>query len=156
MPSTFEPPLQFPGTPVIFIRSFDEAAHFLRGYGGRWPATQDRRLATATTEEQIARMAHDDAAIRRYLVEHEILTVPPDLPHWTLRAMPEYVAAFDGFVAKYMGDGVLAYFGYPQAHEDDAERAVRSALTLITVVAQATSPTPLRVRIGIAGAAQHK
>jgi hypothetical protein len=60
MPSTFEPPLQFPGTPVIFIRSFDEAAHFLRGYGGRWPATQDlilRRLATATTEEQMGEAA---------------------------------------------------------------------------------------------------
>src|SRR6516162_7851796 len=66
------------------------------------------------------------------------------------RRVAECVAAFDGFVAKYMGDGVLAYFGYPQAHEDDAERAVRSALTLITAVAQATSPIPLRVRIGIA------
>jgi class 3 adenylate cyclase len=39
----------------------------------------------------------------------------------------EIVQRFDGFVAKYMGDGVLVYFGYPQAHEDDAERAVRAA-----------------------------
>ena len=38
---------------------------------------------------------------------------------------------FGGFVAKYMGDGVLVYFGYPQAHEDDAERAVRAGLELI-------------------------
>ena len=38
----------------------------------------------------------------------------------------ETVRRFDGFVAKYMGDGVLVYFGYPQAHEDDAEQAVRS------------------------------
>jgi class 3 adenylate cyclase len=52
------------------------------------------------------------------------------------RRVADCVAAFDGFVAKYMGDGVLAYFGYPQAHEDDAERAVRSALTLITAVAR--------------------
>jgi len=51
----------------------------------------------ATPEEEIARMARDDASIRRYLVEHEILTVPADLPHWTMRAAPEYVAAFDGF-----------------------------------------------------------
>jgi class 3 adenylate cyclase len=41
------------------------------------------------------------------------------------RAVTEVVTGFDGFVAKYMGDGVLVYFGYPRAHEDDAERAVR-------------------------------
>src|SRR6516164_1938369 len=46
----------------------------------------------------------------------------------------EVVGGFDGFVAKYMGDGVLVYFGYPQAHEDDAERAVRAGLGLIDVV----------------------
>ena len=39
------------------------------------------------------------------------------------RAVADMVGRFDGFVAKYMGDGVLIYFGYPQAHEDDAERA---------------------------------
>jgi class 3 adenylate cyclase len=43
-------------------------------------------------------------------------------------------ATVGGFVAKYMGDGVLVYFGYPQAHEDDAERAVRAALELVTAV----------------------
>ena len=42
------------------------------------------------------------------------------------KCVAEMVARFDGFVAKYMGDGVLVYFGYPQAHEDDAERAVRA------------------------------
>src|SRR5271168_4992260 len=44
------------------------------------------------------------------------------------RAVADTVGRFDGFVAKYMGDGVLIYFGYPQAHEDDAERAVRAGL----------------------------
>ena len=44
------------------------------------------------------------------------------------------VRRFGGFVAKYMGDGVLVYFGYPQAHEDDAERAVRAALDAIAAV----------------------
>src|SRR5229473_1698234 len=44
------------------------------------------------------------------------------------RAVAEVIAGFDGFVAKYMGDGVLVYFGYPRAHEDDAERAVRTGL----------------------------
>src|SRR6516162_7506963 len=46
------------------------------------------------------------------------------------RAVAETVGRFDGFVAKYMGDGVLIYFGYPQAHEDDAERAVRAGLAV--------------------------
>ena len=50
-----------------------------------------------TSEEETARMARDDASIRRYLTEHDILTVPPDLPHWTLRPAPDYIAAFDGF-----------------------------------------------------------
>jgi class 3 adenylate cyclase len=44
------------------------------------------------------------------------------------------VQRFGGFVAKYMGDGVLVYFGYPQAHEDDAERAVSAALELVAAV----------------------
>src|SRR5208282_6050499 len=50
------------------------------------------------------------------------------------RAVAETVAGFDGFVAKYMGDGVLIYFGYPRAHEDDAERAVRAALGVVETV----------------------
>jgi hypothetical protein len=51
----------------------------------------------ATAQEEVARMAREDANIRRYLTEHQILTVPPDLPHWTVRLAPDYVAAFDGF-----------------------------------------------------------
>ena len=46
----------------------------------------------------------------------------------------EAVRRFDGFVAKYIGDGVLVYFGYPEAHEDDAERAVRAGLELVAEV----------------------
>src|SRR3984885_5905144 len=49
----------------------------------------------ATAEEESNRMTRDDANIRRYLIEHQILTVPPDLPHWTLRLAPDYVSAFD-------------------------------------------------------------
>ena len=49
----------------------------------------------------------------------------------------ETVRRFGGFVARYMGDGVLIYFGYPAAHEDDAERAVRAGLALIDAVADA-------------------
>jgi hypothetical protein len=50
------------------------------------------------------------------------------------KCVAETVQRFGGFVAKYMGDGVLIYFGYPQAHEDDAERAVRAGLELVTAV----------------------
>jgi class 3 adenylate cyclase len=60
------------------------------------------------------------------------------------------VQRFGGFVAKYMGDGVLIYFGYPQAHEDDADRAVRAALGLIAVVSALKATTPLQTRVGIA------
>src|ERR1700694_4183906 len=60
------------------------------------------------------------------------------------------VARFGGLVAKYMGDGVLVYFGFPQAHEDDAERAVRAGLELITAVGALKTQVPLPTRIGIA------
>jgi class 3 adenylate cyclase len=63
-------------------------------------------------------------------------------------------ARFDGFVARYMGDGVLVYFGYPQAHEDDAERAIRAGLAIVSAVAQlntiAGPPGTLSTRVGIA------
>jgi class 3 adenylate cyclase/predicted ATPase len=61
----------------------------------------------------------------------------------------EVIDQFDGFVAKYMGDGVLVYFGYPRAHEDDTERAVRAGLALIAAIGQLQAPEPLQVRIGI-------
>jgi len=60
------------------------------------------------------------------------------------------VRRFGGFVAKYMGDGVLVYFGYPQAHEDDAERAVRAGLELIAEVNAVKTGASLQTRVGIA------
>ena len=66
------------------------------------------------------------------------------------RCVADTVRRFGGFVAKYMGDGVLIYFGYPAAHEDDAERAVRASLALIDAVATLSAPEPLQVRIGAA------
>ena len=54
------------------------------------------------------------------------------------------VRRFGGFVAKYMGDGVLVYFGYPRAHEDDAERAVRAGLELIAAVSALKSSVSLQ------------
>ena len=64
-------------------------------------------------------------------------------------AVADTVARFDGFVAKYMGDGVLIYFGYPQAHEDDAE-SIRAGLAAIQAVSKLPGRVTLRVRIGIA------
>ena len=66
------------------------------------------------------------------------------------KCVAETVERFGGFVAKYMGDGVLVYFGYPQAHEDDAERAVRAGLELIAAVSALKSSVALQTRVGIA------
>src|SRR6516165_9997092 len=60
------------------------------------------------------------------------------------KCVAETVQRFGGFVAKYMGDGILAYFGYPRAHEDDAERAVRAGLEMVMAVGR------LKTRVGVA------
>jgi len=64
----------------------------------------------------------------------------------------EVIGRYQGMIARYMGDGVLAYFGYPRAQEDDAEQAVRAALTLVDAVAhlQTDADAVLQARIGIA------
>jgi class 3 adenylate cyclase/predicted ATPase len=62
----------------------------------------------------------------------------------------DVIARYDGFVAGYVGDGILTYFGWPTAHEEDAERAVRAALEIVQTVKQASSTEDLAVRIGIA------
>src|SRR5262245_4276854 len=64
------------------------------------------------------------------------------------------IRRFDGHLAKYLGDGLLVYFGYPQAHEDDAQRAVRTALGIVEAMQKLSFPTiqllrPVQVRIGI-------
>jgi class 3 adenylate cyclase/tetratricopeptide (TPR) repeat protein len=66
------------------------------------------------------------------------------------KCVAETVQRFGGFVAKYMGDGVLVYFGYPQAHEDDAERAVRAGLELVAAVGALKTDAPLQTRVGMA------
>jgi class 3 adenylate cyclase/predicted ATPase len=68
------------------------------------------------------------------------------------RCCAEVIAKSGGFVAQYMGDGVLAYYGYPEAHEEDVERAVRAGLALVEAVAKldSGSKTTLQARVGIA------
>jgi class 3 adenylate cyclase/tetratricopeptide (TPR) repeat protein len=67
-------------------------------------------------------------------------------------ACARIVQAYDGFLGDFRGDGILAYFGYPRAHEDDAERTVRAGLDIVTAIArlETHAAEPLAVRIGIA------
>jgi class 3 adenylate cyclase len=121
--------------------------------------------AAAATHKPATGMAPDiqDAAERRQiavmfsdLVGSTALSArmdPEDLREVILayqKCVTETVQRFDGFVARYMGDGVLAYFGYPRAHEDDAERAIRAGLELITAVSALKSSASLQTRVGIA------
>ena len=66
------------------------------------------------------------------------------------RACGGVVETYDGHVAQYLGDGLMTYFGWPVAHEDAAERAVRAALDIVTAVKGVVAPAPLQVRVGIA------
>jgi class 3 adenylate cyclase len=66
------------------------------------------------------------------------------------KCVAETVRRFGGFVAKYMGDGVLVYFGYPEADEDDAEQAVRAGLELMATVVGLKTRASLQTRVGIA------
>ncbi|HVX79053.1 MAG TPA: adenylate/guanylate cyclase domain-containing protein [Bradyrhizobium sp.] len=115
--------------------------------------------------EQTAESKPQDAADRRQLtimfcdlVDSTALTAqldPEDMAD-LMRAFQRTVAAavirFDGHVARWLGDGATVYFGYPRAHEDDAERAVRAALALVTALRQLRCErgVELKVRIGIA------
>ena len=62
----------------------------------------------------------------------------------------EVIARYEGFVARYVGDGILTYFGWPKAHEDDAERSVRAGLEILQAMKRLSRSEPLSVRIGIA------
>jgi class 3 adenylate cyclase/predicted ATPase len=66
------------------------------------------------------------------------------------KAAGDAVGRYDGHVAQYLGDGVMAYFGWPRAHEDDGERAVRAGLDIVAAVKHVEAAEPLRLRIGIA------
>ncbi len=66
------------------------------------------------------------------------------------KACSDLVARYEGFVAQYLGDGLMIYFGWPVAHEDDAERGVRSALEMVQAVKAIRAARPLAVRIGLA------
>src|SRR3954469_279062 len=73
-----------------------------------------------------------------------------DLLHAYRTLCGDVITRYDGFVARYVGDGILTYFGWPAAHEDDVERAVRAALEIVETVRRASTTEVLSVRIGIA------
>jgi hypothetical protein len=100
----------------------------------------------ATAEEEIGRMAKADASIRRYLVEHAILSVPADLPHWTLRLAPDYVAALDGL-------GELDDFTGPSHPNQDGTRWIQPPTQELPYFskAYASDPRTTGVHEGIPG-----
>src|SRR5215469_16515715 len=120
--------------------------------------------AAPQTEAGVSPPGHDSAERRQLtvllcdLVGSTALSVkldPEDLRGIIAgyhRCCTELVERNGGFVARYMGDGVLAYFGYPHAHEHDAERAVRAGLALVEAVQklESVAGVPLQVRVGIA------
>jgi class 3 adenylate cyclase len=119
--------------------------------------------STAVAQSTIVELKQQDTAERRQvtvmfsdLVGSTALSArmdPEDLREIISgyqKCVAETVKRFSGFVAKYMGDGVLIYFGYPQAHEDDAERAVRAGLELTKAVGGLQPIAPLETRVGIA------
>jgi class 3 adenylate cyclase len=66
------------------------------------------------------------------------------------KCVAQLVQRFGGFVARYMLDGVLVFFGYPHAHENDAERAVRAGLELVATIGGLRTHAPLQTRVGVA------
>jgi class 3 adenylate cyclase/predicted ATPase len=130
-----------------------------------------RAIAALVTSEQPPRSPEIAAAAARTDAERRQVTVmfcdlvgstalsarldPEDMREIVgafYRCCTDLITGAGGFVARYMGDGMLAYFGYPQAHEYDDERAVRAGLALVEAVPKlaTAAPAPLQVRVGIA------
>src|SRR5450755_2116121 len=144
--------------PVGHRRMLLEAIAALRGDTGSNAPSAD--MATASSAPNVA---PEDRAERRQvtvmfsdLVGSTALSARMDPEDFRevisayQNCVAETVGRFGGFVAKYMGDGVLIYFGYPHAHEDDAERAVRAGLQLVTAIGDLQADADLQTRVGIA------
>ncbi|MCC8977559.1 adenylate/guanylate cyclase domain-containing protein [Bradyrhizobium acaciae] len=144
--------------PVGHRRILLEAISALKANAGRGDSSAD----VAPTSNALSARTEDRAERRQVTVMFSDLVGstalsarldPEDLREVITayqKMVAETVGRFGGFVAKYMGDGVLVYFGYPQAHEDDAERAVRAGLALVAAITNVKTHAALQTRIGIA------
>jgi class 3 adenylate cyclase len=106
-----------------------------------WPSPAERRPVTVLSAEIAGFSASASEAEPEVMLE-------PSAP--LCRHCVEIIGQYDGFVANLSGEAVIAYFGYPAAHEDDAERAVRGGLALVDAVTHFEPPNRLQVHIGIA------
>jgi class 3 adenylate cyclase len=117
--------------------------------GAEEPTPADERAPAAAERRQLTVMFCDLVGSTALSVQRD----PEDLRDLIdayHRTVAEVVKRFDGFVARYMGDGILIYFGYSRAREEDAERAARCGLVVVEAVSSLKLPEELRARIGVA------
>lgn len=136
LPELSEPDLEKLGIPLGHRKRLLKAIRALQeGAPGSPPAVPPEAIGPNLAERrQITVMFCDLVGSTELASQLD----PEDLRDVVTRyqtCVAEIVNRFEGFVAKYMGDGVLTYFGYPHAHEDDAEQAVRTGLALIDAIA---------------------
>jgi len=146
----------------IGVSSLGHRRQLLRAIAELSGAEKGAQRLTAAAAAPVAPQPHDGAERRQVTVMFSDLVGstalsarmdPEDLREVISayqKCVAETVRRFGGFVAKYLGDGVVVYFGYPQAHEDDAERAVRAGLELVAAVTALKARVPLQTRVGIA------
>ena len=114
------------------------------------PSAQPERKVPAGERRQLTVMFCDlvgSTALSEQLDPEELQTVVRTYQEVSAQVIERY----EGYIAQYLGDGLLVYFGYPAAHEDDAARSIRAGLEIVTALDQARSqfPQPVQVRIGI-------
>ncbi|UCD68968.1 MAG: AAA family ATPase, partial [Betaproteobacteria bacterium] len=115
------------------------------------PATGvDQSLATDTAERRQLTVMFCDLVGSTELSQKLDPEALRELMGEYQRTCRDLIGKYDGHVAQYLGDGLMTYFGWPRAHEDDAERAIRAGLEIVEAVKQVQSPEPLHVRVGIA------
>ncbi|MGH8677663.1 MAG: AAA family ATPase, partial [Burkholderiales bacterium] len=120
---------------LVAIRSLNERP------GGASSAAAERRHITVMFCDLVGSTTLSE------LLDEEDLR---DLIRAYQQAAGAAIERYDGHVAQYLGDGLMSYFGWPAAHEDDAERAIRASLEVVGAVKAVAAPKPLQVRIGIA------
>src|SRR5262249_8372317 len=104
---------------------------------------------TAEAERRQLTVMFCDLVDSTALAEHLDPEVLRDLMQVYQRTCGEIISRYEGHVAQYLGDGLMVYFGWPRAHEDDAARAIRVGLEVTHAVSRLTVPSPISARVGI-------